>query len=293
MSNTRPQFVVSDLHLGDKGPRDNFAHMSGGWREQEFNNFLDYVESENGELTIAGDLFELWQSNISKVLTCRMKLMDRLASMGTRYLLGNHDIDLLYLTKEGGVMLDHPLFADLKLSHTFYVNGRRILLIHGHEQDIYCMSEVPGIGRASAIYSGLREDRNGGPLSKWKYGARTVEARSLGHFDRCSRLIRRFLGRPNATQVMRQEIYNKFWASNVDALIYGHTHEPGQFARTQQRTLGRNKVIKHESLPIYNTGTWAEEVNTFACIDGYGEIGLFNWADGLFKTNSTTLSLIT
>ena len=36
-----PTFVVSDLHLADKGPRDNFAYQG---REERFYNFLKFVE---------------------------------------------------------------------------------------------------------------------------------------------------------------------------------------------------------------------------------------------------------
>lgn len=277
MPNSAPIFVVSDLHLGDGGPRDNFAHMDGGKRQQQFEQFLDYVECQGGQLFIAGDLFELWQGNISKVLTCRMPLLDRLGRMGATYLLGNHDIDLKYLTGEHGLWFTHPLFKSLALEHTLEVNGRKILLVHGHEQDAYCRGDAPGIGRISAIYSGLREDRNGSPLSKWKYGAKTVEARSLGRWGRLSCLVRRCLGRPNATSVMRQEILQTYLGAEVDAVIYGHTHEPGRITDCGN------------TYPIYNCGTWAESVNTFAAIEVDGTINLWDWIDGKPRINCTEL----
>jgi len=280
MKITRPHFCVSDLHLGDKGPRDNFAHMSGGWREQEFNNFLDYVASEDGDLTIIGDLFELWQGNISKVLTCRMPLLDRLADMGARYLLGNHDIDLMYLTDTNGLMLDHPLFINLEFSHTIEAGGRKILLIHGHEQDVYCKSEVPGIGRISAIYSGIREDKNGSPLNHNKYGGATVETRSLGRWGRFSQFCRRCAGKPSADAVMRKAVKDTWIASGATALIHGHTHQPGQF------------VNQNGKLPIYNTGTWAETVNTFARInEDTGQVSLFDWVRDGFNCNTDELKV--
>lgn len=280
---SQPIFCVSDLHMGDCGPRDNFAGMNHGMREKEFLRFLDYVERRNGELIIAGDLFELWQGNISKVITCRKSLLDRLAAMGAKYMLGNHDIDLLHFKERNGIRLDHPLFRDLHTEREIVVNGRHILLIHGHEQDVYCRDESPGIGRISAIYSGLREDRNGGPLSKWKYGGATVEARSLGHWDRFSRFCRRLVGQPNATMVMRREILETYKDRDVDALIYGHTHEPGQFYRFS------NVVGQYIDLPIYNTGTWAESVNTFAEIDSKGEVRLFDWTMGGAVRNTDRL----
>lgn len=280
MKITKPHFCVSDLHMGDKGPRDNFAWMSGGWREQEFNNFLDYVESEDGELTILGDLFELWQGNISTVLTCRMPLLDRLAAMGARYLIGNHDIDLLYLTQAKGLVLDHPLFADLKLEHVVEADHSKILLIHGHLQDVYCKNETPDIGRISAIYSGLREDRNGSPINHRKYGGATVETRSLGRWGRFQQFCRRVARKASATAVMRSEIKNTWITSGCSALLFGHTHEAGQFIRNGNK------------LPIYNIGTWAETKNTFARInEDTGQVVLMDWVRDKYEYNNDTLEV--
>ncbi len=279
----RPIFVVSDLHMGDEGPRDNFAHMSGGNREQEFHHFLDYVADEGGELYILGDLFELWQGNLSQVLTCRRPLMDRLAQMGATYLLGNHDIDLRHFTDVGGLKLAHPLFDNLYIAGTLFVAGKKILLIHGHEQDVYCKSDIPGIGRISAIYSGLKEDRNGGPLAG-KYGAATVESRCMSRFDRWSKLARRLIGYPSTTQVMRKAVVDTFNKSGCDALIYGHTHEPGQFAELATPFPGRR-------LPIYNSGTWAESVNSFVRIEPDAEITVMNWAGYQATLNTNLLTV--
>ena len=58
-----PIFCVSDLHLCDRGYRDNFA-VEG--REARFYEFLDYVEANGSQLCILGDLFDWWQSNLSK-----------------------------------------------------------------------------------------------------------------------------------------------------------------------------------------------------------------------------------
>jgi UDP-2,3-diacylglucosamine pyrophosphatase LpxH len=265
-------FCVSDLHMGDGGPRDNFAWASGGKREAEFNSFLDYVELRGGKLFILGDLFELWQSNISKVITHRMALLDRLASMGATYLLGNHDIDLKYFTTHGGLLLSHPLFIDLKFEHELNINGWRILLIHGHEQDKYCVDESPGIGRVSAIYAGLKEDRNGSPISKFKFGGATVETRSLGRWDRFSNFVAHCCGKPSHALEMRRKIVKTFHARNIHALIYGHTHEPGQFSY--------HGGGGYAPVPIFNLGTWAESVCTYAEIGTDGYVQLIDWKDG-------------
>ena len=51
-------FCVSDLHLADRGFRDNFA-VEG--REARFHKFLDYVAAEGGQLYVLGDLFDFWR----------------------------------------------------------------------------------------------------------------------------------------------------------------------------------------------------------------------------------------
>ena len=76
-----PIFCVSDLHLCDRGYRDNFA-VEG--REARFHKFLDYVEAEGGRLYVLGDLFDWWQvqsehGRSRPTETC----LDRLAHMGS------------------------------------------------------------------------------------------------------------------------------------------------------------------------------------------------------------------
>ena len=278
MTPNRPEFAISDLHIGDGGPRDNFAAMNGGRREQEFLRFLDYVESQNGTLRIVGDLFELWQGNISAVITRRMYLLDRLAALGAVYMLGNHDIDLKYFVC-GKVRLSHALFNNLISTPTCIVrNGRRIMFTHGHLEDKYCCGETPDMGRVSAIYTGLKEDKNGGPLLT-KYGYRTVENDTLGRIFWLMNLWGKLLRRPNHGQVMRDCILQTWRKSGAHVLIYGHTHEPGQF-------YFRNG---QGELPIYNLGTWAEQVNTFARIEPDGRVGLFDWNNGKITPNTLAL----
>ncbi len=86
-----PIFCVSDLHLCDRGFRDNFA-VEG--REARFYKFLDYVEAEGGQLYVLGDLFDWWQANLSKSIFAYRDLLARLAHMGpvgALWIAGNHD----------------------------------------------------------------------------------------------------------------------------------------------------------------------------------------------------------
>jgi len=271
---SQPIFVVSDLHLGDRGVRDNFVFMSEGRRMQDFTSFLNYVERQNGRLIIAGDLFELWQSNVSRVLTARPWLLNRLASMGAIYILGNHDADLVNF--RGHLKLTHPFFRNMVTSHTETIGGKQFHFIHGHEVDRYCANDTPGLGRISAIYTGLREDRNGGPLVN-KY--QTIENRSLGRIERILSFVRWILRKPNRAKVMNSRLIE--YLDKYDVLVSGHTHRAGQLYR---QTL---------PLQVYNTGTWAENICSFVLISPHGDVGVYDW-DGdniLSKPNFTGIEV--
>jgi UDP-2,3-diacylglucosamine pyrophosphatase LpxH len=261
-----PLYAISDLHMSDGGPRDNFAY---GTHEKELLAFLDMVEANRGRLVICGDLFELWQSNISKVLTKRMALLDRLARMKAIYILGNHDSDLNYFIGKPG-WLGHPFFQTMRLEHTESIAGRRFQFIHGHQADAYCSGDTPGLGRITAIYSGLAEDRNGSPMLD-KY--RTVEDKVVGRLERLVSLWNRLRGKPDRfTEINRhlRDIRDREPA----VVVCGHTHFPGHIGQWH-----------------YNTGTWAERVNSFFCISPEGGLGVFDWTDYRAVENKTELPI--
>ncbi len=261
----RPIFAVSDFHMGDEGPRDNFAY---GDRETDIGSFLDFVEENNGRLVICGDLFELWQSNMSKVLTKRLPLLDRLAEMEAVYILGNHDADLRYFIGQSDFLV-HPFFDRMCIAAFLSVNGKSIQFIHGHEADPYCASDIPGLGRITAIYSGLAEDRNGGPMLD-KY--RTVEDRVVGRLERLSSLWDRLRGKPDRFTAINRRLRDM--PPVADVVICGHTHRPGRIETWH-----------------YNCGTWAERVNSFVRIEPDGTIGVFDWVEGEGVPNLTELPI--
>ena len=81
-------FAISDLHLCDRGPRDNFSFNG---REGRFNRFLDFVERSKGRLLILGDLFDWWQVPMGETILAYLPLLDRLAALGAEWVVGNHD----------------------------------------------------------------------------------------------------------------------------------------------------------------------------------------------------------
>lgn len=264
-------YAISDLHMGDGGPRDNFAF---GSHEKDLLAFLDMVEDNGGRLVICGDFFELWQSNISKVITKRVYLLDRLAKMGAIYVLGNHDADLLYfMAHDNGcrVSLTHPFFTRMTDRLTLPINGRLFHFIHGHQADPYCAGDTPGLGRITAIYSGLAEDRHGSPMLD-KY--RTVEDRVVGRLERLVSLWNRLWGKPDRFTAINRALQPFCQPGAVDVVVCGHTHFPGRIGDWH-----------------YNTGTWAERVNSFVRIDHDGTTGVFDWANGRATPNLTELPI--
>ncbi len=265
MISKKPIFAISDLHIGDKGFRDNFQYSG----ERRFLGLLDYVEDCGGEIVIVGDFFELWQANMSKVLTSRMWLLDRLAKLNTVYVLGNHDIDLCYFIKKEG-WLEHPFFNRICMSYRTYMGDRLFRFIHGHQVDPYCKSDKPGIGRISAIYTGIKEDRNEGPILN-KY--QTVESKVLGRFGKLSRLKNWVMGEPDLLIQMNRGL-GEMKPKLVDAIVCGHTHKPG-----------------HIGSWLYNCGTWAEKKCSFVKITDDGEANVFDWVNNKAVLNITELPI--
>jgi len=258
--------------------------MNGGKRPGEFKVFLDMVEKNSGRLIIVGDLFELWQSNMSLVLTSWYSLLDRLSAMNAVFVLGNHDADLLHFCPPSLLYgLSHPFFETIATSHTEYLGGKRFRFIHGHETDSYCAGSTPGIGRITAIYTGLKEDRNGGPFLN-KY--RMVEAATIGRLEWVSGLIRWLRRKPNRTQL--GYIGLQKYLDNCDVVVSGHTHVAGQLHTKEFFCNGARVDVP---LPIYNAGTWAESTCSFVLINPDGKVGDFDWVDGQSVPNATKLKV--
>ena len=244
--------------------------MGDGKRLGEFWSFLNMVERNKGRLIIVGDLFELWQSNMSLVLTSWNPLLNRLAAMKAIYVLGNHDADLLHFCMSSH-RLSHPFFKTMATSRTEFADGKSFHFTHGHWADSYCAGSIPGIGRITAIYTGLKEDRNGGPFLN-KY--RTVEAATTGRLEWVSSVIRWFLRKPNRTQFGRARLRELL--DCYDVVVSGHTHLAGQLH------------TKDGPLPIYNTGTWAESTCSFVLVNPYGKVGVFDWVGGRISVPNVT-----
>jgi UDP-2,3-diacylglucosamine pyrophosphatase LpxH len=114
--------VASDLHVGDSGPREDFAH------EREFQGLLDHTAREgrarggHAELILAGDVFDFlqieplgagpWRGAIAKLRRAAaahpafFESLGRFAAAGHRIVMlpGNHDVELAFADVQAEVV---------------------------------------------------------------------------------------------------------------------------------------------------------------------------------------------
>jgi UDP-2,3-diacylglucosamine pyrophosphatase LpxH len=246
-----PLFCVSDLHLGDRGPRDNFAV---GGREQRFLQFLAYVKANQGKLLILGDLFDWWQVGIARSVNSYHDLLGRLFDLGAMWIEGNHDGTL-----GGGVEVcmnvPHPkivcpLFRE--------IGDRKFFFCHGHEGDPYCNAPNPGLGEISAILSAMAMDRNQGPT----LGGVSVEDAVVGPLEAGISVWNRLRGREPRLEEMIDAVESERKRAGADVVVYGHTHAAGRIGDWH-----------------YNAGCWCRDLDTYVRIDDDGFCNLLQWTD--------------
>ena len=245
MADNHSIFVISDLHMGDGGTRDNFAL---GDRVEQLGLFLDAVAGHQGELIVLGDLFEFWQMNVSKIVTKHLPLLDRLAAMNATYVLGNHDSDLDGFI--GKALLPHPLFQRMRSPFEREIGGKRFKFMHGHELDSVNKGDIPEWGRVFSILAAIAEDKNGSPVKKngafvqddLEEVGTHLEDMFGGAVWLMGKLKRLFglggLGIPaqHLTPAQNPDRQKELLAmyqedmedSGYDVLIAGHTHQPGR-----------------------------------------------------------------
>ncbi len=235
-------FIISDPHLCDKGPRDNFKK-----NEKPFNDFLDFVGGRR--LTILGDLFDAWQCNLGSIAAAYEPLLRRLADMGAYYVTGNHDMHLRgvsEITFGRWVGPDRPTIHPSAETLFFF----DAVLIHGHQADDSCQGI--GLGALTAILTGMAEDKNNSP--DCSLGA--LEDTLLGGFEAAYRAYKKLKGDPSPFEKLKKIKGDAKW------LISGHTHKAGYYSDWH-----------------VNAGTWARDLNTFVELTEAGP-KLFKWEDG-------------
>lgn len=277
MAEQRPLIIVSDLHIGDGGPRDNFAFDG---KAASFSRFLDYVQRLDGELLILGDLFDFWQSNIGAVLVERMSFIDRFAQMGATYVVGNHDGDFDALI--GTKLLNHPFFERMTGPFFRTIGGKQFKFMHGHELDPFNQDGTPRWGRILAILGGIIEDKKGSPLlSAGGFTEKTLLKVSQSFMRLWNYSVNRF---EKGQSRLQEQSYEEFLtpaqdpsrlkgilalyqkdrlANGYDILVAGHTHRVGIFDQW-----------------YVNCGCWVGLRSHFVKITPDGQPSIWEWKDG-------------
>jgi uncharacterized membrane protein HdeD (DUF308 family)/UDP-2,3-diacylglucosamine pyrophosphatase LpxH len=270
-------FVISDLHLGDGGVRDNFEP---GGRTRQLHQFLDHVGAEGGELVILGDLFELWQMNTSHIFAHRRELLDHFAQLPLVYVPGNHDVDLLYFIGSG--FLEHPFFAHMSRPFDRQIGGRRFRFFHGHETDPFNASENPGFGQMLTIFAGLFVDQNKSPflatgeavevvleqfgesmLALWNCATAGMSVPIGAEEDLEPREALTPAQNPDRIREHVDGVRLAKEREGWDVAVLGHTHKLGCVGDW-----------------YHNSGSWVGPRNSFLRIDPEGHVGYFEWKEG-------------
>ncbi|MEN6576820.1 MAG: metallophosphoesterase [Phycisphaerales bacterium] len=286
MNPSRPVFVVSDLHIGDRSPKDNLCQ---GNREAIFDDFLDYVADQQGQLVLLGDFLELLRYPLGSIITRRRTLLDRLAEMDAVYVPGNHDEDVIPLIGAGDV--PHPFFE--KMSHAFvqHVGDKRFKFMHGHEVDPLITSGTQSIGRMLGAVAYLLEFRQGTCILSndavtdilLEVGEQTLElwSRLTRRMNRALReCYHRIPGEKMTTlsrQIRTRRMLGRYYADKMqdlyDIAIVGHTHRAGTFDDW-----------------YFNSGSWTGSNCNFLRISPDGCVGVFDWSRSGPRSNNTMVA---
>ena len=188
--NRRSLYFVSDLHLADGSPADDFNE---GSHRAAFEWFLEHeVEADGGELILVGDVFELWQASLRGIREYYGPLFWRLFNY--RLLRGNHDS--AYRAPPEWLWPD-PVEPAL-------------LAEHGHRADVW-NSQLSIVGRGVTVAAGLLE----------RLGLRGVDDYAWRHLPTPVTEPAKF-GKALYLDYVRRRARK----TGAHLVILGHTHEP-------------------------------------------------------------------
>lgn len=237
------QVFISDLHLGDGSRTDDFH------RDREFLKFLEFVESQAQRLIILGDLFELWQADLDRVLFTHSQVVDKLLCLSNkvevRYVIGNHD----YIPFVKFVASTDAICSE------FRDPEHGIVAEHGHRYDIFNRYKNPlksikwPAGRGLTLFVAGLERLIHPNVDTW--AKKAIEG--LDDFLRQAIFIRNKIP-PTAKEYFRrgghfgefEQAVKNHIETGAKIVIFGHIHKP------QLEIIGKG---------IYaNCGAWVDNV---------------------------------
>lgn len=235
---------ISDLHLGDGSRTDDFH------RDKELLKFLEFVEREAQELVVVGDLFELWQAKLDKILFKHIDVVNKLLTLRKKlkvtYVIGNHDyipfarlvksnvgIQIEYRDEENGIVAEH---------------GNRYDVFNRYKNPLRAIKWPPG--RYFTVFlAGLERLINPG-IDMWFKNA--IE--NMDDFRREVSLIRNRVTPSSKEYLTKGGHFGEFEKAvkghihrGAKIVIFGHTH------KAQLNVIGNG---------IYaNCGSWVDSVD--------------------------------
>lgn len=237
------KIFISDLHLGDGSRTDDFH------RDREFLEFLEFVEGQAHELIILGDLFELWQADLDRVMFRHSEIINKLLSLRNKikltYVIGNHDyIPFVKFADAGtGICLE---YRDSENS---------IVAEHGFKYDIFNRYKDPlksikwPVGKHFSLFIAGLEKLIHPDVDKWAQKALAnldqffQEAMSIR--NKVTPATKEYFKRGGHFGEFEQAVSNHM-NKGAKIVIFGHTH------KCQLDTAGKG---------IYaNCGSWVDKV---------------------------------
>ncbi|MEI8033115.1 MAG: metallophosphoesterase [Chlorobiaceae bacterium] len=185
--------IVSDLHMGNGGRRDEFKRNAELFRTM----LSDYYLPEKYSLVLNGDIEELLKFPVESVVSqwgAFYELFLRFKENGFFWkTYGNHDAELLEER-------NYPLASSMLESLKFQYGRETMLLFHGHQASVLLWESYPAVSRAVVLFL--------------RYIAKPAGIRN---FSSAYNSRRRF--------VIEKSIYEFSNQAKIVSII-GHTHRP-------------------------------------------------------------------
>lgn len=290
--------IISDLHIGDKTKSDDFyTHGS----LEPFLEFLNWVKLQDDikEMVFAGDVFELWQSSISRTFQSYPEIWKKLYEIkdsGKKmiYVPGNHDslpftrfsIDEIPFDVGPLQVTPHCILDETKdLAFSYYVPevAPNLWIEHGHRFDESCESAttISGKNKLMNILSRFFTWITGVFEKSWDTIDEVILSK-INFFkkDEYKEILKRLKSFKSPTSKRYKgdlteyfdrafEMSSKLKTDNRKIIIIGHTH--------------RATIKKDDSknLTYVNTGSWVTKKKTFVVYNlKTKEVELYSWEKG-------------
>lgn len=189
--------VISDLHLGRRGPTDGFGHD-----DAEFLRFLTFLELNFERIVLLGDIWETLTGalpgdparELEAAQASHPELKRRFERKRYLHVHGNHDM----VSREQGVPEEITLRAD----------GVRLLFAHGHQGDPLVANRQRASEFGVWLGGWLRRLRLG-PVYRLANALDTMRGGFSLDASRCS---------------FQREWMHQAAHRDVDVMVTGHTH---------------------------------------------------------------------